>query len=280
MKRVRILALVIVFLLLSACEGEKPSPSSTGNSKSNDVTQKEIVCWGDSMTAGFGASEAEIPIGETYTDVSNLSYPEILQYLTGIRTYNFGVTGATSEEIAVMQGGIVPKKNLSEYETIDYEIMAQAKEHRGDILILEMGSNGGWNNYEDLISQYKGMISYSGCKEYIIIGDTDDPLNSADPHAARQAANYEENGIGANETTWETALRGAFGNHFINMRVYLLENGLTVAGLNATEADAEAALQGNISVQLRSDWTHFNSYGYYAQAVAVYQKGKELGYWE
>ena len=37
---------------------------------------------------------------------------------------------------------------------------------------------------------------------------------------------------------------------------------------------------GYISVKLRSDWTHFNAYGYYSKGVGIYKKGVELGYWE
>ena len=278
LKRIAIVFVIVPLLFLSSCKGEEISSNSAGNDE--NISYKEIVCWGDSMTAGSGASDGEIIKDGENIDISYLSYPEDLQNLTGISTYNFGVSGATSEEIAIMQGGLSPSKDLLDYDTIDFDIISQAKEHTGDILILEMGSNGGWNDYDDLISQYKAMIAYSGCNEYIIIGDTDDPLNSVDPDVVAQAAEYEDSGIGVDETTWETALNDAFGDHFVNMRVYIIENGLTIAGLDATEADDEAALQGNISAQFRSDWTHFNSYGYYVQAVGVYQKGKELGYWE
>ena len=51
-------------------------------------------------------------------------------------------------------------------------------ERKNDILILEIGSNGGWENYRQLISQYDAMIQNSGCDYYIIVGDTDDPGTS------------------------------------------------------------------------------------------------------
>ena len=71
---------------------------------------REIVCWGDSMTQGVGAdtdADALVSLadGELY-DTSAQSYPQVLSQLTGLDTYNFGVAGATSEEIAVMQGGL------------------------------------------------------------------------------------------------------------------------------------------------------------------------------
>ena len=63
------------------------------------------------------------------------------------------------------------------------------------------------------------------------------------------------------------------------MRRFLIDNGLKVAGLGETQADRDAASRGCLSRQLRSDWTHLNSYGYFAQALGVYEKGVELGYW-
>lgn len=261
--------LVIVLFLLPSCMEKDSTPTySTG---------KEIVCWGDSMTEGFGASVAEIATADGVFDASYLSYPEILEQLTGITTYNFGVPSATSEEIAIMQGGIVPTDDLSCYETINYDIMAQAKDHKGDILILEIGSNGGWNgDYATLIAQYRAMIKYAGCDKYIIIGDTDDPENSTDDAVAQRAMELEDETVRTADTFWDTALRKEFGDHFVNMRVFLIENGLYLTGFEPTAADLEAAEHGAISVQLRSDWTHFNSYGYYAKAVGVYQKGIQL----
>ncbi len=128
-----------------------------------------------------------------------------------------------------------------------------------------MGSNGGWyDNLPTLIEQYDAMLEFSGCDYYIVLGDTDDPTYSA--------------GIG--DTPWEATLREAYGNHFINMRTYLIENGLSDCGLNTSYFDIEGYCNGQISKQLRSDYTHLNAYGYYSKGLAVYQKGIELGYWK
>ena len=75
----------------------------------SDEDTREIVCWGDSMTQGVGADTDEgalvsLADGELY-DTSYQSYPQVLSQLTGLDTYNFGVAGATSAEIAAMQGG-------------------------------------------------------------------------------------------------------------------------------------------------------------------------------
>lgn len=76
--------LVSIFLLAS-CGG--------GSSSETNTTATEIAAWGDSTTSGVGASDA------------SLSYPAQLQSLTGRSTFNGGVSGQTSDQIAARQGG-------------------------------------------------------------------------------------------------------------------------------------------------------------------------------
>ena len=144
----------------------------------------------------------------------------------------------------------------------------------GDVLVIQMGSNGGWDDYDELIKQYKAMIDNSGTECYIIIGDTDNPDESVD------SAYYTDSSeVGIDDTLWEAALREAFGEHFINMRVYMIENALSTAGLEPTQEDIDNIDDGRVPESLKHDFTHLNSYGYYAVGVAVYNKGIELGYW-
>ena len=273
----------------------------------SDDDTREIVCWGDSMTQGVGADEGalvSLADGELY-DTSYQSYPQVLSQLTGLDTYNFGVAGATSAEIAAMQGGLTWEElesaeksvevadaddadaNAADADAaddadeqpvshIDPDVIEEGEQHTGDILVLEIGSNGGWNNdYQVLIDQYRAMIERSGCEDYLILGDTDDPGTSVgDTSQVPFTEDYAPR-----ETNWEAALREAFGDHFINMRVFLIKHGLEISGLTPTEEDVADARLGCISKQLRSDWTHLNARGYFAKAVAVYQRGVKLGYW-
>ena len=276
-------AIILVFglgLMFRGTVGDKTKPGALVTEHTDAAIDDscEIVCWGDSLTEGIGASAAFIESGLNTFDASYLSYPEILQKLTGIRTYNFGVEGATSAEIAYMQGGYQPTADeLADFENVDLSVMQEAASHKGDVLIIAMGSNGGWDfDYDILIAQYRSMIEYAECNQYIIVGDTDDPGSSL---VDSDDWGYDH-GTGVEETAWEAALREAFGEHFINMRLYLVEHGLEVTGLTPTAEDNELIAYGGVPEQLRSDWTHLNSYGYYAQALAIYQKGQELGYWE
>lgn len=60
----------------------------------------------------------------------------------------------------------------------------------------------------------------------------------------------------------------------------MLDYGLSDCGLRASALDKMYGAFGCISGKLRSDWTHFNAYGYYAKGLGIYKKGVELGYWE
>ena len=230
-----------------------------------DGVPRDIICWGDSMTQGVGAGPAYIIDGDSVQDISYRTYPSALEELTGISAYNRGVGGETSQEIM--------ERALDYYEDY-YETHEESQ-----ILILEIGSNGGWgNDYDTLIKQYRAMIESADTDYYIILGDTDDPGTSIGDK--KQKATYDDGTyIGTDDTMWEAALREEFGEHFLNTRVYLIENGMSDCKLTPDKDDLHAQECGRIPTKLRFDWTHLNSYGYYSKALAVYQKGVELGYW-
>lgn len=316
----------------------------------DEIPERSITCWGDSMMQGAGCNEAYIYSDNGIEDISYFTTPSALQYFTSINTYNFGVGGESSYQISLRAGGIPIYTDRDIYitdhslayvkfvneneETIDmddysgygYEdntypdtvyindvlcyveradeglyisicsdadcdsvtemyinawtrvIPKASYDHRNDILILEMGSNGGWeNDYDELIKQYQNIIDNSYYADYIIVGDTDNPGESADIYQDV----YDSNGnyAGLHATLWEQALYDAFGEHFLNTRLYLMENALSDCGLTPTENDIIDIQTGNLPEQIRADFTHFNSYGYYSKAKAIYLKGIELGYW-
>lgn len=229
----------------------------------NTTECRTISCWGDSMTEGVGATAGTIKTDNGYVDLDEANYPNDLAALTGYNVNNFGIAGAESDAIT---GGAY------QYYT-DYE-------NTNDILILEMGSNGGWDNdYDKLINQYTSIVEMAGTDQYIIVGDTDDPVLLIDDNQSAYVDDDSEEYVGHNQTKWESALSEAFGVHFFNTRLYLLDNGLSDSELTPTQQDMDMIAKGNIPSELRSDLTHFNNYGYYSKALGIYKKGKELGYW-
>lgn len=167
-------------------------------------------------------------------------------------------------------GSVKIKKNSQVVTQAAHDIADTAS----DVLIIQMGSNGGWDDYDMLISQYKAMIANSGTQCYIIIGDTDNPDESIEGDYYSSSSD-----VGLNDTYWEAALREAFGEHFINMRTYMLENAMDIAGLEPTEEDEYNLANSMMPESIKSDYTHMNAYGYYVIGAGVYEKGSELGYW-
>lgn len=229
------------------------------------------------MTYGFGSGVAFIKTDDGIYDASFQSYPRVLQHFTGLPTLNFGFPGATSDMIVYMYTGLGELDYSYLIRPMNNDLLQYSIPGENDVLIIEMGSNGGWDDdYETLIDQYLTMLEFTNCEQYLILGDTDDPGTSfADTW--QDPLPY---GATDEETMWEEALHEAFGEHFVNLRLYLVEHGLEVAGLEATPEDEEAAQTGCVSEQLRFDETHMNGYGYYVWAKAIYEHGIELGYWE
>lgn len=76
----------------------------------------------------------------------------------------------------------------------------------------------------------------------------------------------------------EDSLSITFKSHFINLRHYMVSNGLTDAYLTATNEDLDSINHGQVPPQLMTDGTHFNAHGCKLIANLVKDKIKELGY--
>lgn len=148
---------------------------------------------------------------------------------------------------------------------------AQLKKDKNNVLIIEMGQNGGYDNdINVLIRQIKQMIDFANVSKYLVCG-----------FVSSVEANFERN----------ESLSNAFGRHFIDVMAYLStpiyddskaiisSYGLGDAGLTATTQDITDITNGFVPSSLKYDSVHFNQYGYTVQANLEYQRGKELGYW-
>ena len=87
----------------------------------------------------------------------------------------------------------------------------------------------------------------------------------------------------------------AFGNHWLNLREYEIQNGLTQNGLTASALDTERMADGLVPASLVgggsttnilmydgttvTDQNHPNVYGANTIMLAFYEKGVALGYW-
>lgn len=155
-----------------------------------------------------------------------------------------------------------------------YVVTKEMREHKDDIQIIFVGTNGGWmitaddaeTRIKKLTSQIDMMIDYNTSKKYIIIG----------MHYFYSWVLYN----GLTKEQLENAMLLKYGNHYINLRKYMIEYGLADAGLTTTETDTEAINNGNVPPSLLySDGIHGNAYFYNILANLVNKKGIELGYW-
>ena len=122
---------------------------------------------------------------------------------------------------------------------------------------MDIGYNGGFSSVSNWISQYREMVDYSDCKEYIVIG---------------RASHYYVTSI-----TTEEAFSKAFGNRYISLSQYYVEHGLEDAGITPTPNDLDDIQAGRPPQSLFLDDHHENAYGYVIKAKLVYQKLLELG---
>lgn len=130
------------------------------------------------------------------------------------------------------------------------------------IPIVFMGQNGGWGgNPEELITQIKSILNMDKWNnKYLVLGLT--------------------SGTAESSANLELAMASEFGDRYINLREYIVKNGLEQQGLDATEADMNAINKGAIPPSLLSDTIHFNSSGYKVIGQAVYDRMIELGYFD
>lgn len=138
------------------------------------------------------------------------------------------------------------------------------KSMRDNINIIWLGTNGGFSTSAELIECIEAMIDYMSPinKKYIVIGIH---------HLVSTVTETFE--------TIEKNMTLHFGRHYINQRKYMIEYGLSDAGITPTVEDTTAISQGKIPPSLLYDDVHYNDKGYNIIATLASERGKELGYW-
>lgn len=138
------------------------------------------------------------------------------------------------------------------------------KSMRDNINIIWLGTNGGFSTSSELIECIDAMIDYMTPinKKYIVFGI----------HHLVSTVTETFEMIEKNMTLH-------FGRHYINQRKYMLEYGLSDAGITPTVEDTTAISQGKIPPSLLYDDVHYNDKGYNIIATLAYERGKELDYW-
>ncbi len=281
--------------------------SNTGNSKAR------IVCWGDSLTEGTGGDGVTYPntleklsgrkvlnygvyaetasciaarqggnpmhVDEEFTipadckpvevkPVNEKGVPEMLLVFgeAGINPCSIGgIEGTLS--LSEASGGRVFTRSESGEETVikvntPVLFHAMLDKRDDDILVIFTGTNDypDTNSIKDVIAYQRAMLTYADASQYVVIGMT----------KKKAMAQIEDiNKILANE----------YGEHFLDIREYLMKNGLKDAGVEETAQDRIDMENGEIPSSLRTDDEgHGTSAFYRIIGEQLYKKMCELNY--
>lgn len=213
--------------------------------------KKTIVCWGDSLTASHANRPGMKNAVKRWLQMEvDDSYPGVLQGILGddYEVVNCGVPGAGASDIMHLQ----------------QDSANAMRDLRGQSCnIFFIGQNGAFSNTSELVEQISSMIDYSECSNYIVISFHKPNLRIPTP---------------ARMSGMEDTLQYYFGEHYINLRSHLIQNGLDEAGMTATQEDLDSIAHGQVPPQLMEDGLHFKPQGYAIIARLVADKIKSLHY--
>ena len=277
---------------------------------------KDIVCWGDSLTAQSG-------------------WTEKLQELSGMTVHNAGTGGENARTIMARQGadvimlnGVTIPAGVEAVTLATYANPFKTSQGHTATPLLQGGAHvnpvkiGGiegtlkWtgSSYNDTSGKWTFTRSVAG--ERLVI-DRPTAMTTAydreknNPHLMvifmGQNGGYDNDneelvnmhrlmiqhakakhvivlglssGSASSRAAYETAMRKAFGRYFISLREYLSEYGLADAGLTATSADTAAKLTGTVPPQLLADSVHYTSATKTVIGNLIYKRCCELGIFE
>ena len=174
-----------------------------------------------------------------------------------------GVTGKVSyiDDKAMFtrntEGEAVEVTNLTRVIT-----PAMQDRRENDILVIWSGSNNRYSasNAYKLVNTINEMIKYHPTDEYVIVG-----LTSKD---------YMPDVDGVNDV-----LREAYGEHFVDVRAYLMtEQCLIDNGITPTAADYANLEKGEIPASLLADSIHGTATFYDIVSKMIAERIEELGY--
>lgn len=137
-------------------------------------------------------------------------------------------------------------------------IPAHVVELEDHLSIIFIGTNGGYDDHQELIDQIDSIVDSSTSDRYLVMGLT--------------VGNAES------QLPLETVLAEKYAEKFFNTRAYIVQNGGDLADKAPGDADKAALEIGAIPPSLLIDDVHFTRVGYEVIGVGVYNKLRDLGY--
>ena len=189
-----------------------------------------IATWGDSLTAGTGAT-------------TDTAYPADLAKLSGYSVYNGGVGGQTSTQIEARMVADTSKQSWPTIIWAGRNNISSPSTVEADIASMVSALQSAGNSNFIILSVINGTNEPSGSTNYDEIKSINDSLSST------------------------------YGAHYLDVREYLVQTGLSAEGIATTSQDAIDYANDAPPTSLRAsgDTLHLNQYGYNVVAQYVYQ---------
>ena len=134
--------------------------------------------------------------------------------------------------------------------------MINKDENKDEILVIFTGNDES-TDIDEIIKAQKQMIKYANTDKYIVLG------------VVKDDSIYEN-----------SLLEKEYGSHFLNIKKYLIQNGLKDANITATKQDKADVGNSIVPTSLRSEGINGNSTYYKLVAQQVFNKINELGYFK
>lgn len=163
------------------------------------------------------------------------------------------------------QGKAVPVSRGTEI------ITACSSEYQNYIHIVWLGTYDGYRKAIDLVNDVKLLLQRQtqNTDRFLVLG----PCTYNGSWSTNGTANLED---------IDSAMLQAFGSRYINTRKYLIEDGLSDAGLTPTKEDSTDMLRGQVPHSLRSNagGADLNGQAYTLIGKLIYERMNRLGYFE
>ena len=149
-------------------------------------------------------------------------------------------------------------------------VTAASGAYQDYIHIVWLGTYGMFSNPDKLVSDTKLLLQRQNINtdRYLVIGPC-----TYNGSWATAASSYTMDSI-------DSAMLQAFGDRYINLRKYLMEDGLRDAGLAASTQDKQNIANGNVPGSFRSNASgaDLNGVAYELLGKLVYERMERLGY--
>ncbi len=142
------------------------------------------------------------------------------------------------------------------------------------VAVIFIGTYGGFESKEELISQIRKMVERQNTDRYLVIGPYyyTDSASEYFPHGG-ETYQFEK---------YENAMQQAFGDHFVNIRKYLISDAAADAKITLTAADKTQIKDGRVPDSLRASTNsiELSAKAYSLIGDVLYERMEALGYFD